>query len=143
MAEAKTTRNDQSVAAFLAAVTDPARRADAEAAVALMTEATGVEPAMWGGSIIGFGTYHYRYASGREGDWPPVGLSPRKQALTLYISTGFDGHDELLARLGPHRTGKSCLYLKRLADVDHAVLTDLVGRGFRHLAGRTVTTEPR
>jgi hypothetical protein len=138
---AKTTRNDESVTAFLAAVTDPRRRADAEAACALMAEVTGSPPVMWGGSIIGFGAYHYRYATGREGDWPAVGLSPRKQALTLYISAGFDGYQDLLDRLGPHTTGKSCLYLKRLADIDQAVLKDLVAKGFRHLDGRTVISE--
>jgi hypothetical protein len=142
MAEPKTTRGDQSVAEFLSAVADPRRRADAEAACALMTEATGAEPAMWGTSIVGFGAYHYRYASGREGDWPAVGLSPRKQALTIYLSAGFDAYEELLGRLGPHSTGKSCLYVKRLADVDQGVLRELIAAGFRHLDGRTVTSEP-
>lgn len=139
---AKTERNDADVAAFLAAVTDPKRRADAEAACKLMAEATGAEPVMWGSAIIGFGTYHYRYASGREGDWPAVGMSPRKQALTLYVSTGFEGHDDLMSRLGPHRTGKSCLYLKRLSDVDQDVLRELVERGFKHINGRTLESEP-
>ena len=138
----KTERNDADVAAFLATVTDPKRRADAEAACKLMAEVTGAEPAMWGSAIIGFGVYHYRYASAREGDWPAVGLSPRRQALTLYLSAGFDGHDDLLGRLGPHRTGKSCLYLKRLADVDQDVLRDLVGGAFRHLNGRTLDSGP-
>jgi len=142
MAEPKTIRGPASVAEFLAAVPDPRRRADAEAACALMAEATGAEPAMWGTSIIGFGSYHYRYASGREGDWPAVGLSPRKQALTIYLSAGFHGHDDLLGRLGPHTTGRSCLYVKRLADVDPAVLGELVAAGFRGLDGRTVTSEP-
>jgi hypothetical protein len=141
MAEPRTTRNERSVADFLAAVDDPKRRADAEAACALMADATGAEPVMWGSAIIGFGAYHYRYASGREGDWPAVGLSPRKQALTLYISAGFDGWADLLSQLGPHRTGKSCLYLKRLADVDQSVLKDLVTQGFRHLDGRTLISE--
>jgi hypothetical protein len=130
------------VTEFLSAVADPRRRADAEAACALMTEATGTEPAMWGTSIVGFGTYHYKYATGREGDWPAVGLSPRKQALTIYLSAGFDAYEQLLGRLGPHSTGKSCLYVKRLADVDQGVLRELVAAGFRHLDGRTVTSEP-
>jgi hypothetical protein len=142
MAEPKTTRNPASVAAFLDAVADPRRQADARAACALMAEATGAEPTMWGTSIIGFGAYHYRYATGREGDWPAVGLSPRKQALTLYLSAGFDGYADLLARLGPHSIGKSCLYVKRLADVDTDVLRDLVAGGFRALDGKTVTAEP-
>ncbi|MFC4070906.1 DUF1801 domain-containing protein [Actinoplanes subglobosus] len=141
MAEPKTTRNEGDVAAFLAAVADPRRRADAEATCALMAEVTGAEPVMWGSAIIGFGVYHYRYATGREGDWPAVALSPRKQALTLYVSAGFDGYQDLLDRLGPHTTGKSCLYLKRLADVDENALKDLVAAGFRHLDGRTVISE--
>jgi hypothetical protein len=139
MAEPKTVRNQASVPEFLAAVADPGRRADAEAACALMAEVTGAPPTMWGAGIIGFGSYHYRYASGREGDAPAVGLSPRKQALTLYISEGFDGYGELLGRLGPHRTGKACLYLKRLSDVDEQVLRSLVEGGFRSLDGTTFT----
>ncbi|MFC7533378.1 DUF1801 domain-containing protein [Actinoplanes sp. GCM10030250] len=138
----KTTRNDDDVAAFLAGVADEKRRADAEAACELIAEVTGAAPTMWGSAIIGFGTYHYRYASGREGDWPAVGLSPRKQALTLYISGGFEAYADLMGRLGPHRNGKSCLYLKRLADVDQAVLRELVKAGFEHLNGRTLTSEP-
>ena len=140
MAEPKTAPTPASVADFLAAVPDPARRADAQAACALIIEVTGAEPVMWGSSIVGFGAYHYRYASGQEGDWPPVGLSPRKAALTLYLSTGFDGADDLLNRLGPHSTGRSCLYLKRLGDVDEAVLRELVGAAFRSLDGRTITS---
>ncbi len=142
MAELKTGRNSGSVPEFLAAVADPRRRADAEAVCALMAEVTGAPPTMWGSSIIGFGTYHYRYASGQEGDWPPVGLSPRKAALTLYLSTGFDGAQDLLGRLGPHTTGKSCLYVKRLSDIDQAVLRELVGAAFRSLDGRTIGAEP-
>jgi Domain of unknown function (DU1801) len=142
MAEPKTTRNDASVAEFLAAVPDARRRGDAEAVCALMTEVTGAPPRMWGGSIVGFGTYHYRYASGREGDWPPVGLSPRKQSLTIYLSAGLDRYADRLARLGPHSTGRSCLYVKQLADVDQTVLRDLVRDAFRQLNGETITTDP-
>ena len=142
MAEPKTTRNEADVAEFLAAVPDPRRRDDAEAVCALMAEVTGVPPRMWGSSIVGFGTYHYRYASGREGDWPPVGLSPRKQSLTIYLSAGLDRYADQLARLGPHSTGRSCLYVKRLADVDQAVLRDIVRDAFRELDGRAVVTEP-
>jgi hypothetical protein len=138
--EAKTKRTTASVTEFLESVADPKRRADATAACALMTEVTGAEPAMWGGSIIGFGTYHYRYATGQESDWLPVGLSPRKAALTLYLSTGFDDAGDLLARLGPHSLGKSCLYIKRWSDVDQSVLRELVDRAFRHLNGQTITT---
>ncbi|WP_433064826.1 DUF1801 domain-containing protein [Dactylosporangium sp. CS-033363] len=139
--EPKTTRTGASVDEFLAGVADPKRRADAEAVCALMREVTGLEPAMWGPSIVGFGQYHYRYATGREADWPAVGLSPRKQALTLYLSDGYERYAEQLARLGPHSTGRSCLYIKRLADVDLEVLRGLIRDGFEHINGRTVTTE--
>jgi hypothetical protein len=142
VAQAKTRRNDSDVAQFLATVADPRRRADAQAACALIADVTGAEPTMWGTAIVGFGTYHYRYATGREGDWPAVGLSPRKQALTFYISTGFDGCADLLGRLGPHRTGRSCLYVKRLSDVDDDALRGLVAGGFAALDGRTVTSDP-
>jgi hypothetical protein len=142
MAEPKTQRTRMSAAEFLAAVPDPRRRADAEAVCALMADVTGEAPTMWGTSIIGFGSYHYRYASGREGDWPAIGLSPRKQSLTLYISAGFDAYDELLSRLGPHSTGKSCLYIKKLADVDERVLRDLVAGGFERLHGKVLTADP-
>lgn len=140
--EPKTTRTDASVAEFLGMVPDPKRRADAEEVCDLMREITGLEPAMWGPSIVGFGQYHYRYASGREGDWPAVSFSPRKQNLTLYISDGYDQYAELLARLGPHSTGRSCLYIKRLSDVDTDVLRALIKDGFEHLNGRTVVSGP-
>ena len=136
--EPKTTKTGASVAEFLAGVADPKRRADAQAVAALMAEVTGAEPTMWGTAIVGFGSYHYRYASGREGDWPAVGFSPRKQALTIYVSGGFDGYDDLLTKLGPHSTGKSCLYLKRLSDVDEQTLRALIAGGFRQLDGTTV-----
>ncbi|HZM74734.1 MAG TPA: DUF1801 domain-containing protein [Candidatus Limnocylindrales bacterium] len=140
--EPKTTRTDASVAEFLAMVADPRRRSDAEEVCDLMREVTGLEPVMWGPRIVGFGQYHYRYASGREADWPAVSFSPRKQALTLYISEGYDQHAELLARLGPHTTSKACLYIKRLSDVDTDVLRTLVKEGFEHLNGRTVVSGP-
>lgn len=143
MAEPKTSRNATSVADFLAGVADPHRRADAEAVCALMADVTGAEPVMWGSGIVGFGTYHYEYASGRAGDWPPVALSPRKQALTVYLSEGFEAQADLLDRLGPHSVGKSCLYLKRLSDVDQQVLRALVDGCFRRLNGTTITAEPR
>jgi hypothetical protein len=140
VAEPKTQKNTANVADFLAAVADPKRRADAEAVAALMAEVTGAEPTMWGTSIVGFGSYHYKYGSGREGEWPAVGLSPRKASLTVYLSAGFDGYDDLLARLGPHSIGRSCLYIKRLSDVDEGVLRELVAGGFRQLDGATVTS---
>lgn len=130
------------MAEYLAAVGDPARRADAQAVCDLMADVTGAQAVMWGPGIVGFGQYHYKYASGRQGDWPAVGLSPRKQALTIYISAGFDAYGELLACLGPHTSGKACLYIKRLSDVDQQVLRSLVEGGFRRLNGTTVTSEP-
>jgi hypothetical protein len=138
VAEPKTTRTDASVPAFLDAVADPRRRGDALALCELMTAATGAEPAMWGTGIVGFGGYTYRYRSGHEGVWPAVGFSPRKQALALYLSQGFAGYAELLGRLGPHSTSKSCLYVKRLSDVDIDVLRRLVRDSYTHMNGRMV-----
>src|SRR5688572_4220228 len=130
MAEPKTTANQGSVDDFLASVADPQRRSDAEEVCVLMQEVTGTAPVMWGSAIIGFGTYHYVYASGREGDWPAVSFSPRKQNLTIYLE-GLEGKADLLARLGRHTTGKVCLYLRRLSDVDLDVLRELVREGFQ------------
>jgi hypothetical protein len=107
-------------------VPDETRRADAKALAGLMQKVTGDEPRMWGPSIVGFGSYHYTYESGREGDAPLVGFSPRKAANVLYGATGFAGAEKLLARLGRHTTGKGCLYIKKLADVDMNVLETLV-----------------
>ncbi len=118
MADLKTKKNDASVEEFLAAVENERRREDSFVVLEMMKRLTGEEPKMWGSSIVGFGSYRYRYASGREGDWPRIGFSPRKRSLTIYVMPGFSNHDELLARLGKHRTGKSCLYVNRLADID-------------------------
>ena len=128
MADNKTKPTSASVAAFVDALTEPARRADAKALVKLMKQATGEKPKMWGPSIIGFGTLHYRYDSGREGETVLVGFSPRKAATVLYGVTGAKGADALLAKLGKHTTGKGCLYIKRLSDVDAKVLEELVAR---------------
>ena len=122
----KTQATTADVEAFLAAIPDAARREDCLRIKALMEAATGAPARMWGPAIVGFGVYHYRYESGREGDWMVTGFSPRKNDLTLYIMPGFDRYEALMARLGKHKTGKSCLYLKRLADVDMAVLETLV-----------------
>jgi hypothetical protein len=126
LAELKTTVNDGDVNTFLESVADEQRRGDAKAVCRLMEEVTQQSPKMWGTSIVGFGSYHYKYASGREGDYLAVGFSPRKQNMTLYLMDGIDRYEELLAKLGKHSTGKSCLYIKRLADVDVDVLRDLV-----------------
>ena len=133
MTEMKTVPTTASVDAFIAAVDDAPKREDCRAVAAIMAEATGASAQMWGTSIVGFGTYHYRYASGREGDFMEVGFSPRKRALTLYIMAGFSEYGDLLAKLGKHTTGKSCLYIKRLADVDQNVLREMVERSVRHI----------
>ncbi|MEV4537916.1 DUF1801 domain-containing protein [Asanoa sp. NPDC049518] len=118
---------DTAVEPFLAAVADERRQADARALAALMAEVTGEPPALWGGGIVGFGSYHYRYESGREGDAPLVGFAPRKTRLVVYLEAGYEArYPETLAALGPHETGKGCLYLKRLADVDEGALRELV-----------------
>jgi hypothetical protein len=126
MAENKTKPNKLSVATFIAALTEPAKRADAKALVKLMQSATAEKPKMWGPSIIGFGSYHYKHDSGREGDVPLIGFSPRKAATVLYNVGGFSGSEVLRAKLGKHTTGKGCLYIKKLAEVDQQVLETLV-----------------
>ena len=126
MAELKTKKNDNSVTGFLESVEEEKKREDCQAILKLMHEVTGDEPTMWGDSIVGFGSYDYKYASGREGTWFQTGFSPRKQNLTLYIMSGFDRYDELLGKLGKYKTGKSCLYIKKLEDVDLDVLEELV-----------------
>jgi hypothetical protein len=126
MAENKTKPTKLSVAAFIDTLTDQTKRADAKALVKLMQSATGEKPKMWGPSIIGFGSYHYKYDSGREGDMPLAGFSPRKAATVFYITTGFSESEALLGKLGKYTSGKSCLYVKKLADVDQKVLEALV-----------------
>ncbi|UZK65629.1 DUF1801 domain-containing protein [Sphingomonas sp. M1-B02] len=126
MAETKTKPTGLSPATFIDAVEDPVRREDAKAVCAMMERISGEQAAMWGPSIIGFGSYHYRYESGHEGDMARISFSPRKAELVLYITGGFPRHAELMARLGKHRTGKSCLYIKRLSDVDRDILEELI-----------------
>ncbi|MFN3931755.1 MAG: DUF1801 domain-containing protein [Brevundimonas sp.] len=123
--EQKTKPTAVSVADFIASVEDPKRRADAEAACALLAEASGEPPRMWGPSIVGFGAYHYRYASGHEGDAPLVGFSPRKANLVFYLSGCDGGREDQLARLGKHKAGKGCVYVNRLSDVDADVLREM------------------
>ena len=125
-AELKTKKNEASVEDFLNEIADENARADCKKVAEMMEKATGAKPRMWGASIVGFGTYNYKYASGREGEWMEVAFSPRKANLTLYIMSGFKEYDELLAKLGKHKTGKSCLYIKRLSDVDEKVLMELI-----------------
>lgn len=133
MAENKTRQTDASVAAFLEAVVDERKRRDSQVILEMMQEESGEQPRMWGESIVGFGSYHYKYESGREGDMPIIGFSPRKQSLTLYIMPGFDEYGGYLARLGKHTTGKSCLYVKKLEDVDLDALRELVRKSIAHM----------
>jgi uncharacterized protein DUF1801 len=138
MASENTTQpTDADVEAFLAAVEHPVRRRDAHRLVELFSRVTGEPPRMWGSSIVGFGTYHYRYASGREGDMAAAGFSPRKAATTVYLMDGVDAHAELLERLGPHTVGKGCVYVKDLDAVDLAVLEEVVRRSYA-----TLTDDP-
>lgn len=130
----KTKATGASVKDFLARIEDPERRKDCEAVAAMMRKATGSAPKMWGPGIVGFGKYHYRYASGREGDWFVAGFSPRKGELTLYLMGGLQAHAALMKKLGKHKTGKSCLYIKRLADVDPDVLRTLINKAVAHVA---------
>ena len=132
MAENKTQRTGASVAEFLTSVENKRRREDGFTVLEMMKEITGLEPEMWGPSIVGFGSYHYKYESGREGDIFLTGFSPRKQSLSLYIMDGFDGCDDLLTKLGKHRKGASCLYINKLADVNMDMLRELVQRSFKH-----------
>lgn len=133
MAENKTKPNPVPVADFIAAVEPPARRAEAERLDALFRQVTGFTPAMWGPTIIGYGHYHYRYASGREGDAPATGFSPRKAELSLYIMPGYQDYAALLSRLGKHRLGKSCLYIRHLSEIDMDVLAELIATGLTDL----------
>lgn len=128
MAEAKTQPTQASVADFIDAVPDDTRREDARAVVAMMQHATGAPPVLWGPSIIGFGSYRYRYESGREGEMCRIGFSPRKAELVFYLLSGDDDEAALLGRLGKHRVGKGCLYVKRLADIDRNVLETMITR---------------
>lgn len=130
----KTQENDQDVAAFLESVEHPVRREDAKTLLKMMLRITGLPAKMWGPSIIGFGKYHYKYESGREGDMMRVGFSPRKSYTSVYILPGYTDYSEILARLGKHKKGKSCLNINKLADVDLGVLEELVRAGLEDMA---------
>ena len=131
--ELKTKRNNSSVKDFIDSVENDIRRKDSKEVLKIMKEVTSEKPVMWGSSIIGFGTYHYKYKSGQEGDWPIVGFSPRKQNLTIYIMTGYDDLESLTKKLGPHKLGKSCLYIKNLDDVDISVLKKIIEKGYKEM----------
>ena len=132
MAELKTKKNKQSVKAFLDTVDDK-RKEDCQAIARIMEDITGEKPAMWGPSIVGFGSYHYKYESGHEGDWFLAGFSPRKQALTLYLMCGFEGNEALMDKLGKYKTGKSCLYVKSLSDIHMPTLKQLIRKSVASL----------
>lgn len=133
MAELKTKQTEQSVDDFLNKISDAQRREDCFAIAKLMEEATSSKPKMWGPSIVGFGSFHYKYDSGREGDWLVTGFSPRKQDLTLYLMMGFEKHGDLMKQLGKHRTSKSCLYIKRLSDIHLPTLKKLIKASVKDL----------
>jgi Domain of unknown function (DU1801) len=140
MTELKTKPNSESVREFLDKISDEQRRSDCQVVLKLMKKATGAAPTMWGSSIVGFGKYRYRYESGREGEWPVVGFSPRKNDLTLYIIPGFERFDDLMNRLGKFKTGKSCLYIKKLSDVDPDVLNDLINQSVQAMSEKRIDT---
>ena len=133
MTELKTRPNDKNVIEFLNNVENTRRREDSFEILKLMKEVTPEEPVMWGDSIVGFGTYHYKYASGREADWLQIGFSPRKQSLTVYIMDGFEKYQELLEKLGKHKTGKSCLYINKLDDINIPILKELMVESVKYI----------
>ena len=132
MAENKTHPTDDNVTEFLSGVENQTRREDGFALLGMMEEITGEQAVLWG-NIVGFGRYHYKYESGREGDMPLVAFSPRKQSMTVYIMPGFAEYDEMLAQLGKHKIGKACLYINKLSDVNEAVLRDLIKHSYDHM----------
>jgi hypothetical protein len=136
MAKNKTVATVASVDEFIGAVEDPRKQRDCRDMIALMREATGHEPRMWGNSLVGFGTYRYRYASGREGEFFLTGFSPRKSALTIYVMPGFERYVAQMEKLGPHKTGKSCLYLKNLDAIDRGVLEEVIRDSVSYMRGK-------
>ncbi|MEM9104892.1 MAG: DUF1801 domain-containing protein [Pseudomonadota bacterium] len=132
----KTRPNEADVGAFLDAVGDVQKRADAEELLGMMGRVTGRTPVMWGTSIIGFGSYRYTNTTGREAEWCATGFSPRKSALTVYIMPGFSGMEPLMKKLGKHKTGRSCLYIKRLSDVDRSVLEEIISKAYQTIRQR-------
>ena len=133
MAKNKTTETSISVSAFINAVNDEAKRNDSFALIEIIKKQTGLEPKMWGPSIIGFGSYHYKYDSGHEGDSPLVGFSPRAAALTLYLSGSFEQREELLEKFGKHKTDKGCIYVKKLDDIHIDTLQKMITNHIKHI----------
>lgn len=136
MSELKTKPNDKDVNKFLNNIVDVKKREDSFEILKIMKNITGIDPKMWGDSIVGFGSYHYKYSSGREGDWFLVGFSPRKQNLTLYIMSGFEQYEEILSKLGKVKIGKSCLYIKNLDQIDKEALRDLIRLSVKYMEER-------
>lgn len=132
MAKNKTIETQNSVAAFLTTITDDQKRKDCSTIIDLITEHTGLEPKMWGTSIVGFGSYHYKYESGREGNAPLAGIASRTNAITLYLGSIFDKKEELLSKFGKHKTGKGCIYIQKLEDIDTSILTKMVKYSIEH-----------
>lgn len=135
MAKNKTTQTESSVTEFINSVADETKRKDSFHLVELMQAQTGFEPKMWGPSIIGFGSYHYKYASGHEGDAPLMGFSPRKEAISLYLFQSFEGKEELLQKFGKYKAGKGCIYVKKLADIDLEVLRVMMAKSTEYIKG--------
>ena len=135
MAKNKTIETQTSVAGFLTTIKDKRKRKDCSALIELITEHTGLEPKMWGTSIVGFGIYHYKYESGHEGDAPLVGLSPRKNAITLYLSN-VKAKEELLKKFGKHKLGGGCVYIQKLEDIDISILTKMVDNSIKHIRSK-------
>ena len=141
MSDLKTKPTGENVTRFLNAIPEEKKRKDSFTILDMMREVTGLEPVFWVGNIIGFGKYHYKYASGHEGDAGLIGFSPRKQNLALYILTGFDDQAALLEKLGKHKTGKVCLYINKLDDVHLPVLRKMIQKSFKHMKKRTIQTQ--
>lgn len=141
MATLKTQPNDGDVTAFLNDLDDEQKKSDCLKLVEIFEDVTNMKPVMWGDSIIGFGSYHYKYKSGREGDWFITGFSPRKKNLTLYIMPGFDRFEELTDKLGKFTTGTSCLYINKLTDVDETILKELIRQSVEYMQQRYPTTK--
>ena len=136
MAEIKTKKTDENFAKFLNTIQDDTKRKDCFAIAEMMKNVSKYEPKMWGTAIVGFGSYHYKYESGHEGDMCMIGFSPRKQNITLYVSGGINNHPELLEKLGKHKTGKGCLYINKLSDVDIELLKEIIKAAYSHMKNK-------
>lgn len=141
MATRKTQPNDQDVKTFLNQIENEQKKTDALRLLELFKEVTNMDPVMWRSNIIGFGHYHYKYDSGREGDWFLTGFSPRKKNFSLYIMSGFDHFNELITQMGKFSTGKSCLYIQKLDDIDQSVLSELIKKSVAYMKEKYHSTE--